>query len=266
MYLLPDFSTKLFIIIYAGILGACVGSFLNVVVARVPVMLENTYDYKFNLIIPRSHCPKCHTTLSYLDLIPILSFIFLKQKCRYCKHKLSVLEPIIETLTALIFILTAIFIHSPLLQLKILCISCLVLPLIIIDIKHQLLPDCITLLLLWCGLMFSCGADSTISSCEAIFGAVLGYCGLRGFVNVYEVLSKKPAMGGGDFKLFAAIGAWTGYLSLPLILFIASLFGSVFTIIYRIISRRNIYQVPLAFGPWLLLAWLIVWVIDYAKL
>jgi leader peptidase (prepilin peptidase)/N-methyltransferase len=225
-------------------IGLCLGSFLNVVIYRLPREL--------NLSLPRSYCPHCHKALKWIHNIPLFSFMMLKGKCAFCHWKISLRYPIVEILTAIIgiflfwkFGLTLTFAAS--------CIFSLILiALIFIDLEHQLLPDILTLSLLWLGLIASLFPIFS-NSHDAIIGAVIGYLSLWSIAKVYELITHREGMGYGDFKLLAALCAWTGFQSLLNIILIASITGSIVGI-SLLVMRKADSRTPIPFGPFLAVA------------
>lgn len=248
-----------------GLLGLIVGSFLNVVILRVPQMLQREWEPgkeqspPFNLITPSSHCPQCKHPLGVLENIPLLSFIFLKGRCKSCHHAISWRYPIVELTTAILSVLTAYHFgqHFILIGAMILTWSLIVLS--VIDIDHQLLPDNITLPLLWLGLAFNFH-NGLISLHNAVLGAMIGYVFLWSIYWIFKLLTGKEGMGYGDFKLLAALGAWLGWAALPIIILIASMTGALYGIAAMVIHRRS-RSVPIPFGPFLALAgWIaLIW-------
>lgn len=269
------------------IVGLCFGSFFNVLIFRLPKMLECEWrkdclaflnqapeDEKkeaFNLCFPSSFCPKCKNKIRFYHNIPVLSFLFLKGKCAFCQVNVSIRYPIVELITALLalfcyfsFGLTPHFFASTLLVWTLLCLC-------YIDYDTQYLPDSLTLSLLWCGLLINLWAPF-VPIKEAIYGALFGYLSLWSINQIFYLITKKVGMGNGDFKLFAALGAWLGYkLLLPVIL-IASFLGAIIGISYlKFYAKDN--DTPIPFGPYLCLGgfiaffWgndLVSWYIAYA--
>lgn len=246
-------------IVLIGILGLLIGSFLNVVIFRLPIMLqaewrEEDTSLTYNLIYPPSHCPHCKKKIGFLENIPLLSFIFLKGKCKHCQHSISWQYPFVELLTAFFSMVTAYHfgLNYYFLFGALFLTWCLIV-LAIIDFNHKILPDHITLLLLWFGLGFNLFEKGFIPLQEAVLGAMLGYLFLWTVYWTFKFLTKKEGMGYGDFKLFAALGAWLGWKSLPFILLGASLAGAIIGILGMIIMKQE-RSVPIPFGPFLALA------------
>jgi len=261
---------QLFYCYLIGLFGLLVGSFLNVVIVRLPKMLQNDWEQEckvilnrkpspaaatFNLCFPRSQCCHCKTQLSWYDNIPLLSYLFLKGRSRCCKKAISWRYPLVELLSALVsFFVASCFIDSPqLIPVLILSLSLIVLS--FIDFEHSILPDCITLPLLWLGLILS--AFNIIQTpANAILGAAAGYLSLWSIYWIFKLITGKEGLGYGDFKLLALFGAWLGFAAIPFILFVASITGSIvgLTLILGFNRPRSL---PLAFGPYLVLGgWL----------
>ncbi|NOU20620.1 MAG: prepilin peptidase, partial [Methyloglobulus sp.] len=258
-----------------GLIGLLVGSFLNVVIYRLPVMMQLSWrkdcqDYlglasepqaeePFNLVLPLSRCPGCNTPIKPYQNIPVISYIFLRGKCANCNNPISLRYPIIEAFTALTSVIIAWhFGFTPQTGFALLLTWSLI-ALSFIDIDHHLLPDSITLPLLWLGLflsMFGLFADSHAS----IIGAIAGYLVLWGVFHLFKLLTGKEGMGYGDFKLLALFGAWLGWQSLPIIILLSSLVGAVIGIAMIIFFRHG-RNTPIPFGPYLAAAgWIaLIW-------
>lgn len=265
-----------------GLIGLLVGSFLNVVIYRLPVMMQLSWrkdcqdylglasepqtDEPFNLVLPLSRCPGCNTPIKPYQNIPVISYIFLRGKCANCNNPISLRYPIIEAFTALTSVIIAWhFGFTPQTGFALLLTWSLI-ALSFIDIDHHLLPDSITLPLLWLGLflsMFGLFADSHAS----IIGAIAGYLVLWGVFHLFKLLTGKEGMGYGDFKLLALFGAWLGWQSLPIIILLSSLVGAVIGIAMIIFSRHD-RNTPIPFGPYLAAAgWIaLIWGNDINQL
>ncbi|OWF88700.1 prepilin peptidase [Yersinia entomophaga] len=238
------------------ILGLCIGSFLNVVIHRLPIMLKNNKHHEFNLCIPRSYCPHCHHSLKWHDNIPIFSWFLLKAQCRHCQNKISLRYPMIELATVALTLFISMIIPAGYTLLAALVFTWVLIALTAIDIEHLLLPDNLTLSLLWGGLIFHL-FDQTLALSDAVIGAVGGYLVLWCLYWAFWLTTHREALGYGDFKLLAALGAWLGWMELPALLLIASLAGSSFTFIAHLLRNRPL-SAPLPFGPFLALAgWLL---------
>ncbi|MGY8814527.1 MAG: prepilin peptidase [Gammaproteobacteria bacterium] len=258
----------LFFYIVVTIFGLLIGSFLNVVIYRLPKMMEQEWrnecsllleispptdaNNKFNLILPGSSCPHCHIKISPLDNIPIISFILLRGKCKNCKVKISWRYPLIELSSSLLALFIAIQFGLSIQMILVLLFTWSLLTLSVIDIDHKLLPDNITLPFLWIGIISNIfGYFTDIYS--SLFGAIFGYLILWFVYIVFKVITGKDGMGHGDFKLLAMLGAWLGWQYLPLIIILSSLLGSIIGISLIMLKLHNRTQ-PIPFGPYLALA------------
>ncbi len=255
------------IVIACLIFGLLVGSFLNVVIYRIPIMLErgwkrdccellgqeNPEESKpFNLIVPNSTCPHCGHGIKPWENIPVLSYVFLKGACSQCKNRISIRYPIIELITGLLSALlaTQVTVGVPLFMALILTWTLIALT--VIDIDHQLLPDNLTLPLLWLGLLVNLsGMFAELD--DAVIGAAAGYLVLWSVFWLFKAITGKEGMGYGDFKLLAALGAWMGWQALPLIVILSSLVGAVIGIAGILIMGRD-KNIPIPFGPYLAIA------------
>ncbi|GGG05733.1 type 4 prepilin-like proteins leader peptide-processing enzyme [Cysteiniphilum litorale] len=250
------------IIIAATIIAVCVGSFLNVIIARLPEILDKQYkDQAYDIldisppdikgevsenIRRRSACPVCHQPLKPWHNIPIISFIFLRGKCSFCHTKISWLYPSVELISGLLVFLTLYHFGVTFAALSLCLMYFFLIPLTAIDLKHFMLPDNLTLPLLWLGLIINC-AFVFSSPIQAVLGAVLGYGILWLVFWVFKFITKKEGMGYGDFKLMAALGAWFGAPSLLFLIFTSAVIGIVFAIIISLRKRRGTSLIP--FGP-----------------
>lgn len=249
------------------VLGLVLGSFLNVVIYRLPVMLEREWRAQcaeltgapaqaasdtFNLVIPRSRCPHCGHRISALENIPVLSFIFLRGKCSECGAAIGWRYPFVELLTGLASALVAWQFGWGLATLGALILTWTLIALTFIDFDQQLLPDSITLPLLWLGLLFNIGGTYTDLT-SAVIGAVAGYLSLWAVYQIFKLATGKEGMGYGDFKLLAALGAWLGWQVLPMIILLSSVVGAVLGIALIVFGRQQ-RGVPMPFGPFLAIA------------
>ncbi len=251
----------------AVLFGLLVGSFLNVVIYRVPVMMERDWtafakehlglalneDEKqpFNLVKPDSRCPKCHAPVKPWQNIPVLSYLLLGGKCGSCKTPISKRYPLVELLTAVLFGVVAWQYGWSFITLAGLVLTAMLVALTFIDADTQYLPDQITLPLLWLGLLFNL-SDGLVPLASAVWGAVLGYMSLWLLCYLYKLATGKIGMGGGDFKLLAALGAWLGVAALPVVVFLAALTGIIVAVLMRVAKGQQF-----AFGPSLAVAgWL----------
>ena len=270
--LIANNSTVL--IVLSIVLGLLVGSFLNVVIYRVPVMLQRdwrqqccefleldekefskddpTAKYEiFNLVKPDSHCPQCNAPVRAWQNIPILSYVLLRGKCAGCQKPISMRYPIIELVTGLLSGVVAWQFGATWLALAFLVLTWSLISLTMIDFDHQLLPDNITLPLLWLGLLVNALLPgTTVSAADAVLGAIIGYMSLWSLYWVFKMLTGKEGMGYGDFKLLAALGAWMGWQSLLLIVILSSLVGAIVGIALLLFRGRD-RNIPIPFGPYL---------------
>lgn len=244
-------------------LGLMVGSFLNVVIHRLPKMMELGWRQQcdelngnesvpaepYNLIVPRSACPHCHHAISALENIPVVSYLWLRGKCRSCGTPISPRYPVIEAISAILCGFAACHFGFGPAAIGALLLIWALLALTAIDFDTQLLPDDIVLPLLWAGLLFNLYCTYT-SLPEAVLGAVSGYLALWSVYWLFKLVTGKEGMGYGDFKLLAALGAWLGWQLLPLIIILSSLVGAVvgITLIVAVKQGRDI---PIPFGPYL---------------
>ncbi len=251
-----------------AIVGLLVGSFLNVVVYRLPLMMQREWTQQcselldintaalpqaefthFNLARPGSHCPQCRHPIGAMENIPVLSYLLQGGKCRHCQAGIPLRYPAIEFVTALLSALIAWQFGFSLLSLAALLFCWCLIVLSMIDFDHQLLPDDITLPLLWIGLLLNYfGFFTSLES--ALLGAVFGYGILWSIYWLFRLLTGKEGMGYGDFKLLAALGAWLGWEALPAIILISSLLGAVVGISLILLKGRD-RNVPIPFGPYL---------------
>jgi leader peptidase (prepilin peptidase)/N-methyltransferase len=261
-------------ILFVGVLGLIIGSFINVVIYRLPIMMEREWRKQctellnlsapkpkdtLNLIQPRSRCPHCGHAITALENIPIISYVWQRGKCTACGHSISLRYPFIEGFSAILAIITAWHFGYGWPLIGALILTWTLLAASMIDFEHQLLPDDITLPFLWLGLL--CNLFGLYTDIESsIIGAMAGYLTLWIVYWIFKLLTGKEGMGQGDFKLLGALGAWMGWQALPLILFISSLIGAVVGITL-IILRDHDKNVPIPFGPylaaagWLYLLW-----------
>ncbi|RRJ83885.1 prepilin peptidase [Aestuariirhabdus litorea] len=268
---LQPFTHPAIVLPGALLLGLIVGSFLNVVIYRIPIMLQREWRQqcaelleqevaladdghppRFNLITPNSHCPQCDKEIKPWENIPLVSYLLLGGKCSQCKTPISRRYPLVELATGLLTLLLAweLGLGWPL------ALACLLVwslvSLTMIDIDHQLLPDNITLPLLWLGLLANCfGLFTNLN--DAVIGAAAGYLSLWSVFWLFKLLTGKEGMGYGDFKLLAALGAWMGWQSLPLIILLSSVVGAVLGILMMVVQGRD-RATPIPFGPYLAIA------------
>lgn len=229
-----------------------IGSFLNVVIYRLPIMMQEDAPTAFNLALPASHCPHCQTPLRFWHNIPLLSFICLKGRCASCQQAIHWRYPFVEALCALLSVMIWLQIGWQILLLPALLFTYALVALTFIDVDEQILPDCITLPLLAIGLALN-SFDLFTTAYQAIWGAVLGFTLLWGVDRLYYMLRKRHGIGLGDCKLLAALGAWFGAFALVPIILFASVLGLALAI-FLLITRRMQYDAPIAFGPFLAIA------------
>jgi leader peptidase (prepilin peptidase)/N-methyltransferase len=259
-----------------GVIGLLVGSFLNVVIYRLPIMLQQAWSREcrelagealatgageatFNLVVPASRCPHCQRRIHAMENIPVLSFLLLKGRCAGCGTAIPRRYPLVELVTALLSVVVALHFGFGTQALAALLFTWAMVPLFMIDFDHQILPDSITLPLLWAGLLlslFGVFVDSTTS----IIGAAAGYLSLWSIYHVFRLLTGKEGMGYGDFKLLGAIGAWVGWQQLPVVILFSSIVGAAIGIGLILLKGRD-HDQPMPFGPflaaagWLTLLW-----------
>ena len=261
------------------ILGLLVGSFLNVVIYRLPIMLEREWREQaatlvadepssaaapaFNLGTPRSACPACRAPITAWQNIPVVSWLMLRGRCAACQTRISVRYPTVELLTAILSSWVACHFGFGWPAACALLVTWSLIALTGIDLDHQLLPDNITLPLLWSGLLASVlsggaahAASLPVAPATAIIGAAAGYLSLWLVFHLFKLITGKEGMGYGDFKLYAALGAWLGWKVLPLIILLSAATGAVLGIAMILIKGRDKSQ-PMPFGPYLAAAgWL----------
>ncbi|CAH1747301.1 Leader peptidase / N-methyltransferase [Thauera humireducens] len=252
-----------------ALLGLFVGSFLNVVIHRLPRMMERDWHVqaaelrgeevqpteRFNLATPRSRCPHCGHLIGALENIPVLSYLVLRGRCGHCGARISLRYPIVEAFTALLSGYAAWHFGFGLAAAGALLFIWTMVALAFIDIDTQLLPDDLTLPLLWLGLLFNLG-DTFSDLPSAVIGAMAGYLALWSVYWLFKLVTGKEGMGYGDFKLLAAIGAWLGWSLLPLTILLSSLVGAVVGITLIVLARHG-RNVPIPFGPYLAAAGII---------
>lgn len=267
---LLQYSPPFFITLIA-ILGLLVGSFLNVVIYRLPLMMEREWQAQcdeingqnsetltpLTLSKPRSACPHCQHAISAIENIPVLSYLFLAGKCRSCKSRISIRYPIIEALTGLLSGVVAYHFGFGWPCIGALLLTWSLIALTFIDVDHQLLPDTLTLPLLWLGISFNLFEQFTTLEASVI-GALAGYLSLWLVYQAFKLITGKEGMGYGDFKLLAALGAWLGWSLLPAIILLSSLVGAIVGI-SLVLIRKHKRDIPIPFGPYLAAAgWIVL--------
>lgn len=262
LFRLLEASTPLFVAVCA-LLGLIVGSFLNVVIYRLPVMMQRSWESQcqelleleqathapFNLATPDSRCPHCGSHITALENIPVVSYLIQRGRCKHCHESISLRYPLIELFTAILSAAVAWHFGFGWQAAFAVLLTWALIAMSFIDIDHQLLPDDITLPFLWLGLTLSLFGFYTDMS-SAIIGAVAGYLSLWSVFHIFKLVTGKEGMGYGDFKLLALFGAWFGWQSLPLIIILSSLVGAVLGISMILVLGRNKQQ-PIPFGPYL---------------
>jgi leader peptidase (prepilin peptidase)/N-methyltransferase len=263
--------------IISGILGLLIGSFLNVVIYRLPIMINRAWlrecrelqgsqepddagqQPAYNLIIPASACPHCQRPIRAVENIPVLSYLLLKGRCAGCGTAIPRRYPVIELVTAALSVIVALHYGFGIEALAALVFTWSLIPLFMIDFDHQILPDSITLPLLWAGLLLSL-SGIFVDSTASIIGAAAGYLSLWSIYHLFRLLTGKEGMGYGDFKLLGAIGAWVGWQQLPVVILFSSVVGAAIGIGLILFKGRDHNQ-PMPFGPflaaagWLTLLW-----------
>lgn len=248
------------------LLGLTVGSFLNVVIHRLPKMLdrqwraecaeinaqENPVAERYNLIVPRSGCPGCGHRISALENIPIVSYLLLGGKCSACKSRISLRYPAVEAISGVLSGYIAWHFGFTATALSALVFTWALIALTFIDFDTFFLPDDITLPLLWAGLLVNLGGIFTDLH-SAVIGAAGGYLALWSVFWLFKLATGKEGMGYGDFKLLAAVGAWLGWKMLPLTILLSSLVGAAIGILLMVFASHG-RNVPIPFGPYLAIA------------
>jgi len=264
-------TNNTFFLVVVGLFSLLVGSFLNAAIYRIPIMLQNEWRSEcqellggegssenakniqpFNLFVPRSQCPHCGHMITALENIPVLSYLFLRGKCSSCKTGISAQYPLIEIFTALLSVFVAWKIGFGWTVLAALLFTWVLILLSLIDAKTMLLPDNLTLPLMWVGIAVNY-FSGFVDLQSSVLGAMFGYLSLWSLFHVFKLITGKEGMGYGDFKILAAIGAWGGWQILPFTVFVASFLGAIFGILWMIIQRKKDSQ-AIPFGPWLALA------------
>ena len=277
----------------AFILALLVGSFLNVVIHRLPLMMEREWRTqcaelaaepakelpkgRFDLMAPRSRCPQCGHQITALENIPIASYLMLSGKCSGCSAKISARYPAVELLTAILTGVVAWHFGFGWEAAAGIGLTWMLVAISVIDIDHQLIPDSMSLLLLWAGLSLSLfhpldGAQSLfIEPQTAIAGALAGYLSLWSVYQLFRIITGKEGMGYGDFKLLAALGAILGWKLLPVIIMMSAIVGAVIGIML-IVTKQHERSVPIPFGPylaaagWIAMLWgsdIVNWYLDF---
>ncbi len=252
-----------------AVIGLLTGSFLNVVIYRLPKMMQRQFDNdlaeelgkqpphteRYNLVVPRSACPHCGHQIRAWENIPVISYLLIGGKCTSCKAHISVRYPLVEMITGALAAAMAWHFGTGVTGMAATVFCFFLITLTLIDADTQFLPDDLTYSLLWLGLLLSLtGVFSTPAA--SILGAVAGYLSLWLVFHLYRLLTGKEGFGYGDFKMLAALGAWLGWQMLPLIILVSSLVGSVVGITLILLSKMGL-ETKLSFGPYLAMAGLI---------
>ena len=264
------------VVLLALILGLLVGSFLNVVIYRVPeglnrnwklqakqmldLPLEQGEGERFNILMPPSHCPSCKAAIKPWQNIPILSYVLLKGRCKHCHTAISLRYPLVELLTGLVFAVCAWKFGATWTAVAAMVFSAYLIAMIFIDADTQLLPDQLTLPLMWGGIVFHLAAyllqaDWGITNLvDSLLGAIVGYMSLWSIFQLFKLVTGKEGMGYGDFKLLAALGAWLGISVLPIIIIMSAVVGLIFALIMKVAKNQ-----PMPFGPYLAISgWIVL--------
>lgn len=258
--------------LFVGLAGLLVGSFLNVVIVRLPPLLMHRWAVLQNaelgaqsaappgLVWERSHCPHCKTIIAWYDNLPVLSWLVLKGQCRHCQKPIGWRYPIIEILTAALSVVVVWHFGLTSHALAGLVMTWLLIAASAIDLEHQLLPDALTRSLLWSGLLGNAAFGWFATPADAIIGAAAGYGFLWVIFQGFYLLTGKEGLGFGDLKLLAGLGAWLGWSMLPFVVFTASVLGTLVGLSLMVILKRG-RDVPIAFGPYLAIAgWMgLIW-------
>ncbi len=252
-------------IVAAAVLGLVIGSFLNVVIHRLPRMMENEWRAqcselegrqappaeRYNLLVPRSRCPSCSAPIRARDNVPIVSWLVLGGKCANCRAPISIRYPLVEAVTAVLTALVVWKFGVGLAAVFALILTWTLLALTFIDTDTTLLPDDLTIPLLWLGLLANLlGVFPGLTLRDAVLGAVAGYLSLWLIYWSFKLTTGKEGMGYGDFKLLAALGAWMGWKALLPIVLLSSVVGAIVGIVLIVLARRG-REIPIPFGPYL---------------
>ncbi len=251
------------------LLGLILGSFLNVVIHRLPLMLQKEWrgqcrellelpsdeveaEKTFNLLLPPSSCPQCGHLIHWWENLPLISYLFLRGKCSNCQAPIGMQYPLVEALSGLLSVIIVWKMGASYQALALMVLTWAFIALSVIDIRHQLLPDNITQPLLWLGILIAIPA-LFIPLEQAVIGATVGYLSLWSFYWIFRLVTRKEGMGHGDFKLLAVIGAWMGWKSAVLTIFLSSVVGAVIGI-GMIAFLKHDKRIPIPFGPYLAIA------------
>jgi leader peptidase (prepilin peptidase)/N-methyltransferase len=249
------------------VFGLVIGSFLNVVIHRLPIMLENQWkrdcktwlegqtdplsgdNHSYNLIVPRSTCPHCGHRITALENIPIISYLILRGRCAECSASISVQYPLVEASSAILALLVAWHFGYSWQSTAAIVLTWSLITLSVIDMRTALLPDIITLPLMWLGMLVNIeGTFTDLTS--SVLGAAIGYLSLWFIYHIFKHITGKEGMGYGDFKLLAMLGAWLGWQALPLIVILSSFLGAIVGVCL-IFFKKHSRDIPMPFGPYL---------------
>ncbi len=247
-----------------AILGLCIGSFLNVVIHRLPLMLEREWKADsaellgveiaesppLTLSTPRSRCPSCGHAIAWYENIPLASWLWLRARCSACRARISARYPLVELSTGVLFALVGWRLGAQPAALLFCGLVATLVALTFIDLDTQLLPDILTLPLMWTGIIAAARGWIPVSLQASVAGAVIGYLSLWLVSQAFRIVRGKEGMGAGDFKLLAALGAWMGWQMIPLIVLLSSAVGALVGIAL-IVFRSHGRDVPIPFGPYL---------------
>ena len=264
-------SQQWFYLLTVGLVSLCIGSFLNVVIYRLPLMMKREWQSEcrllladeltinhteeptpFNLVTPNSTCPQCKAPIKIWQNIPVISWLILKGRCASCKAPISVRYPIVEMLTASLSLAVAVVFGASELALLYIVITWVLIALTFIDIDHMLLPDQLTLPLVWLALIAAV-MNITIAPSDAITGAAIGYLSLWSVYWLFKLATGKEGMGYGDFKLLAVFGALLGWQAILTIVLLSSVVGALIGMLQIIIQGKD-KTTPIPFGPYLAIA------------
>lgn len=260
----------------AALLGLIVGSFLNVVIHRLPAILERRWQLEaqeilgddadpegeaYHLAWPPSHCPQCGRRLGWRENIPLLSYLLQRGRCRGCSGRIALRYPIVEGLAAVATALVVATQGLTLAGLGAVVLTWALIAAAVIDYEHYLLPDALTLPLLWLGLLWSIVTPGLPTPSDAIIGAAAGYTAMWAIYHGHRAVTGREGMGHGDFKLTAALGAWLGWQALPMVVLVAALGGLAVALVLAL-RRRPLGQ-PVPFGPSLAAAGWLLLILDY---
>ncbi|MDC0610683.1 A24 family peptidase [Vibrio sp.] len=261
---------------FVAIFGLIIGSFLNVVIYRLPKMMESSWQREFSetfpeykislpdksltLSLPASHCPSCQHKLKPWHNIPLLSWLILKGRCSYCDAPISIRYPAIELISTLACLAAGYQFGASFYMFAVLFVTFFLICCAGIDFDTHLLPDSLTLPLMWLGILMSLIDISPVTLNDSIIGTIAGYVSLWSVYWIFKLITKKEGMGYGDFKLFAALGAWLGWQALPLVILISSFIGIIFGLIYlknQHEQQGNMFPFGpcLAIAGWITLVW-----------